>query len=156
MFFKFKKKEEFISPMEGKLLEMEQVPDEVFAQRLMGDGFAVELAGADVVAPVSGMVAAAFPTGHAFGIKMEDGTEVLIHIGIDTVELNGNGFEVLVKQGEQVKQGQILVHVNCSYIEEQGKSLISPVIFTSGQKIELLKKGLYVRCMEKNIIRIKK
>ena len=100
--FSRKKKEEFVSPMTGILLPIEQCPDPVFAGKIMGDGFAIELTGAEVTAPVSGTIATAFPTGHAYGINPEDGKEILIHIGMDTVALNGQGFDVKVKQGDTV------------------------------------------------------
>ena len=106
------KKAEFVSPATGKIIPIEQVEDETFASKILGDGFAVELTDGEVIAPFDGEVTAAFPTGHAYGLKREDGLECLIHIGLDTVELNGSGFDVKVKQGDQVKQGQVLVKVD--------------------------------------------
>lgn len=152
--FSRRKKEEFVSPMKGVLLPLEQVPDPVFSQRVMGDGFAVELSGDEVLAPMSGTIVTAFPTGHAFGIKTDDEMELLIHIGIDTVNLNGKGFEVQVREGDAVKQGDVLVKVDVDYVKEQGKSIVSPVVFTSGEKIELLKSGI-VESGESGIIKIK-
>ena len=142
--FNRKKKEEFISPMKGKLLSMEQVPDPAFAQKIMGDGVAIELTGKEVVAPFSGTVAAAFPTGHAFGIRTGDGMEILLHIGIDTVNLEGRGFEVAVRAGDTVKQGDLLVKVDTDYIKSQGKSVVSPIIFTSGEQVKQLKTGIKI------------
>lgn len=78
-----------------------------------------------------------FPTKHAYGIKRSDGVEVLIHLGMDTVELNGEGFECLVKVGDKVKQGAIIARVDLDYVRKHGKSLVSPIIFTSGQHITL-------------------
>lgn len=150
-----KKTETFVSPMTGEVIPMEQVPDPVFAQKVMGDGFAVLPSDGTVIAPISGTIEAAFPTGHAFGIKSEDGTEILIHIGIDTVNLDGQGFEVMVKQGDEVKQGDILVKVDLDYVKRQGKSIASPVIFTSGETISLLKTGR-VDAGEGNVVKIKK
>lgn len=82
-----------------KIIPVDQVEDETFASKILGDGFAVELTDGEVIAPFDGEVTAAFPTGHAYGLKREDGLECLIHIGLDTVELNGSGFDVKVKQG---------------------------------------------------------
>lgn len=152
--FSRRKKEEFVSPMKGTLLPLDQVPDPVFSQRVMGDGFAVELSGGEVLAPMSGTIVTAFPTGHAFGIKTDDEMELLIHIGIDTVNLNGKGFEVQVREGDAVKQRDVLVKVDVDYVKEQGKSIVSPVVFTSGEKIELLKSGI-VESGESGIIKIK-
>ena len=119
----------------------------------MGDGFAVALTDGAVKAPLSGTIAAAFPTGHAFGIRTKEGMEILIHIGIDTVNLQGAGFAVKVKEGDTVKQGDVLVDVDVDYVKGQGKSVCSPVIFTGGQKIELLKTGM-VQAGDENIIKI--
>ncbi|MDO5551270.1 MAG: PTS glucose transporter subunit IIA [Lachnospiraceae bacterium] len=151
--FNWKKKETFLCPMTGIVHPMEDVPDPVFSQKIMGDGFAVELTAGEVKAPLSGQIAAAFPTGHAFGIRTKNGLEVLLHIGIDTVSLEGKGFQVKVKEGDFVKQGDILVIVDVNYIKTQGKSVYSPVIFTSGQKIILNKTGL-AAAGDENIITI--
>lgn len=151
--FSHKKKEEFVSPMTGNLLPIEECPDPVFSGKVMGDGFAIELTGSEVTAPLSGMIETAFPTGHAYGICTADGRELLIHIGMDTVELNGQGFAVKVQQGDKVKQGDILVEVDVEYLKSQGKSVVSPIIFTSGEKVELLKTGT-VRNGEEKIVTI--
>ena len=129
------------APVSGRCIRLEGVADKVFSSKMMGDGFAVELTEGDVKAPVSGVIAAAFPTGHAFGIKTKEGMEVLLHIGVDTVNLQGKGFDVKVKEGDAVKQGDLLVKVDIDYVKSQGKSIYSPVIFTGGQKIDLLKTG---------------
>ncbi len=151
--FSRKKKEELISPMTGSLIPIEQVPDPVFSNKVMGDGFAVELSDGKVIVPVSGTVTAAFPTGHAFGLKSMDGTELLIHIGIDTVSLNGQGFQVFVKQGDNVKQGELLVQVDIDYVRAQGICLTSPVIFTGGEKVCLRKRGA-VKAGDKGIVQL--
>lgn len=123
----------------GKVVPLNEVPDQVFAQKMMGDGFAIELTDNKVVAPISGEVILVFPTGHAFGLKTQDGVEILLHLGIDTVELNGEGFSSQVAQGDQVKQGDVLTIMDLDHIKNAGKSVVSPMIFTSGQEIELLK-----------------
>ena len=97
--FNFFKKEEFkiVAPVSGELIPLSQVPDQVFSTKMMGDGFAVIPGSNRVVAPLSGSLETVFPTGHAVGIKTKDGIECIVHIGLDTVELNGEGFNVLVK-----------------------------------------------------------
>lgn len=140
-FFSKKKKETFVCPMTGTLHPIEDVPDPVFSEKTMGEGFAVEVTGTEVIAPLSGTITATFPTGHAFGITTKDGMEILIHIGLETVALNGAGFTIKKKQGDAVKQGDVLVTVDVDYLKEQGKSLYSPVIFTGGEKVKLLKTG---------------
>ena len=125
MFSFFKKKEEPIQALslqasdedivavaDGKMIPLEEVKDEVFAQKMMGDGVAFELKGDVIYAPCNGTLAAAFPTGHAFGLVMKDGVELLIHIGINTVNSNGDGFQVLAQQGQEVLAGTPLVKVD--------------------------------------------
>lgn len=132
---------EFVSPVEGKVMELSEVEDKVFSQGSMGNGFAVELTSGTVRAPFSGEVTVAFPTGHAIGMKRADGLEVLIHIGMDTVELNGKGFSLQVKQGDYVSAGDVLVEVDLDYIKSEGKSLVSPVVFPNGQAVSLKIQG---------------
>lgn len=132
---------EFVSPVEGKVMELSEVEDKVFSQGSMGNGFAVELTSGTVRAPFSGEVTVVFPTGHAIGMKRADGLEVLIHIGMDTVELNGKGFSLKVKQGDYVSVGDVLVEVDLDYIKSEGKSLVSPVVFPNGQAVSLKIQG---------------
>ena len=132
---------EFVSPVEGKVMELSEVEDKVFSQGIMGNGFAVELTSGTVRAPFSGEVTVVFPTGHAIGMKRADGLEVLIHIGMDTVELNGKGFSLKVKQGDYVSAGDVLVEVDLDYIKSEGKSLVSPVVFPNGQAVSLKVQG---------------
>lgn len=140
---------DFISPMQGRLMPLTEVEDQVFSQGLMGDGFAVELKDGQVLAPFSGEVVMTFPTKHAYGLRREDGLEVLIHIGMDTVQLNGEGFESYVQQGDHVVQGQVLAKVDIDHVLSQGKSVVSPVVFTSGQHIEC--QGQDVQYKQENI-----
>lgn len=132
---------DFVSPFTGKAMPLSEVEDQVFSQGLMGDGFAVELTDGKVIAPFDGEVVMTFPTGHAYGLKRDDGLEVLIHIGMDTVELNGEGFTSKVKQGDVVSAGDELAEVDLDVVQKAGKSLVSPVVFTSGQKAHLKQTG---------------
>lgn len=129
---------DFVSPMTGNVIALEDVADQTFAQKMMGDGFAVEMTKGNVVAPFSGEVTMVFPTKHAIGLVNKEGVEVLLHIGMDTVELNGEGFELKVQQGDIVTQGDLLVVVDIDYVKEQGKSVVSPVIFTNGAPIKMV------------------
>lgn len=157
MFGLFKKnKESYRSFGTGKVLSLTDVPDQVFSTKMMGDGFAIELTDGNVYAPVSGDVTLVFPTGHAFGITDANGVEMLIHLGIDTVELSGKGFKSVVKQGDKVSQGDLLTTIDLDYIKEQGKSVVSPFILTSGQSITLLKEGEQVTPESEEIFSINK
>lgn len=132
--FNFFKKEEFkiVAPVDGEMVLLENVPDEMFSQKIMGDGFAVKPENGKVVAPISGVAESVFPTGHAAGISTKDGIECIVHIGIDTVELNGEGFTTLIKQGDKVKAGQPIVKFDKALMEEKGYNVVTMVVFPSG------------------------
>lgn len=125
----------FAAPAEGRLLSIEQVNDPVFSQRMMGDGFAIVPEGEYFYAPFTGTVEMVFPTGHAIGLKSENGIEVLIHIGLDTVKLKGEGFRSLVKQGDKIMIGDPLIKVDLIQIKKKGYDTTTPIIFLSGQKV---------------------
>lgn len=132
---------EIVSPANGDLLDLSQVPDDVFSQKLMGEGFAVESADGDIYAPVSGEVGMIFPTKHAIIIATEDGLEVLIHMGIDTVKMDGKGFELFCEMGQKVKAGDKLAHMDKAVFQAEGYPTVTPVIFTNldaSKKIELV------------------
>ncbi|HBF4252238.1 TPA: PTS glucose transporter subunit IIA [Clostridioides difficile] len=129
--------ENFVSPAKGKIVALENVPDETFSKKMLGDGFAIDIIDGKIVSPISGKLETVFSSGHAFGIKGTNG-EVLIHVGIDTVELNGDGFDVTVKQGDMVKQGDVLVNVDLKRIHELGKSTLTMVLFPDGKKVNIL------------------
>ena len=129
--------ENFVSPAKGKIVALENVPDETFSKKMLGDGFAIDIIDGEIVSPISGKLETVFSSGHAFGIKGTNG-EVLIHVGIDTVALNGDGFDVAVKQGDMVKQGDVLVNVDLKRIHELGKSTLTMVLFPDGKKVNIL------------------
>ncbi|WP_240386290.1 PTS beta-glucoside transporter subunit IIBCA [Clostridioides difficile] len=129
--------ENFVSPAKGKIVALENVPDETFSKKMLGDGFAIDIIDGKIVSPISGKLETVFSSGHAFGIKGTNG-EVLIHVGIDTVALNGDGFDIAVKQGDMVKQGDVLVNVDLKRIHELGKSTLTMVLFPDGKKVNIL------------------
>ena len=120
----------FIIPAHSKILTLEQVPDEMFKQRLLGDGFALELLDGEIIAPMDGVVSALFPTGHAIGLLLEDDIEILMHIGIDTIKLKNKPIEVFVQLNDSVKQGQTLVKVDLNKFKEGNVPAIMPIVFT--------------------------
>ncbi|SES22842.1 PTS system, D-glucosamine-specific IIC component [Gracilibacillus ureilyticus] len=147
---------EFTSPMTGEILPLSEVPDQVFSQKMMGDGFAIKPSKGEVVSPVNGKIINIFPTKHAIGILAENGTEILIHIGIDTVNLKGEGFTAKAAEGDQIKQGQVLMEVDLDYVQENAPSIVTPVIFTNlpeGQEVKLNVSG-NVNKEDKDIITI--
>lgn len=115
-------------PLQGTIVPLEDVPDSTFADRLLGGGVAIDPSGSQVVAPAAGVVSQAFPTGHAVALTLDDGAEVLIHVGLDTVKMNGEGFTVHVKNGDRVTAGQSLVDFDRSAIEAAGYKAITPVV----------------------------
>lgn len=132
------------SPVNGVAADLSEAPDEAFAGRMMGDGAIVTPSEAKVVAPEDGEISFVFDTKHAIGFVTSAGTELLLHMGIDTVKLNGKGFEVLVKDGDKVKKGDLLMKLDLAYLKEHAPSLASPVLCTElsdNQKIRLLKSG---------------
>lgn len=148
--------EAFISPIKGEIVPITEVPDQVFAGKMMGDGFAMKPEEGLIVSPVNGTILNAFPTKHALGIKSEGGREILIHVGLDTVNLHGEGFEMLIKEGDVVKAGQPLLKADLQYIGDHAKSTITPIVFTNlkaGEKV-VIEKQRNVEREEENIIKI--
>lgn len=127
---------EIKSPMNGTYIPLEEIPDPVFAEKMMGEGFGIEPTGGEVVAPVSGVVMQVFPTNHAVGIKADNGIEVLIHIGLETVAMEGKGFEGFVSEGDRVEVGDKLVVFDIDLVKEEANSTISPVIITNSDELE--------------------
>ncbi|WP_285769076.1 glucose-specific PTS transporter subunit IIBC [Peribacillus sp. SI8-4] len=149
--------ERFVSPIKGELKPITEVPDAVFAGKMMGDGFAILPHEGLVVSPVDGTIVNLFPTKHALGIVSDAGREILIHVGIDTVKLEGKGFEALVAQGDKVTSGQPLLKVDLEYVKNNAASIITPIVFTNlseGESVKIEKTGNVDR-EEANVITIK-
>ncbi len=146
-----------IAPLSGKLLPLTEVPDQVFSEKMMGDGFAIDPSEGEVVSPVDGKIINVFPTKHAIGMVSKKGQEILIHFGIDTVKLKGDGFDVLVEQDEEVKQGQTLMKANLDFLKKNAPSVITPIVFTNlqeGERITLDEDKAEVKRGDENIISI--
>ena len=131
--------EEVYSVADGQVVALEQVKDPVFAQKMMGDGFAVEPANGNIVSPVSGTVSSIFPTKHALGLVTEAGLEVLVHIGLDTVSLEGKPFTVHVAEGQKVVAGDLLVTADLDAIRAAGRETSTVVVFTNAEAIKSVK-----------------
>lgn len=147
----------FVSPMSGELHPITDVPDQVFSGKMMGDGFAILPEDGTVVSPVNGKVMNVFPTKHAIGLLSDSGHEILIHVGIDTVNLKGKGFDIFVSEGDTIKIGDRLLQVDLDFIKNQVPSIMTPVVFTNlkdGATIHLEKEGM-VKQGEENIISIR-
>ncbi|OZU89340.1 PTS glucose transporter subunit IICBA [Virgibacillus indicus] len=150
--------EQIFSPIKGEIVSITEVPDQVFSERMMGDGFAIIPEDGLITSPVNGKIINVFPTKHALGIQSESGREILIHVGLDTVNLKGEGFETLINEGDNVEAGQPLLKADLDYIGKHAKSIITPIVFTNlkdGEKIGLKKQGI-VDQGEKDIVVIEK
>lgn len=135
---------DLVAVANGEVIAIEAVADPVFSGKMMGDGFAVEPTDGTIVSPVSGTIKSVFPTKHAIGIETKEGVEVLVHMGIDTVSLEGKPFSVKVKEGDQVQAGQVLAQVDLEALQQADKKATMIVVFTNMDKIqafELTQKG---------------
>lgn len=128
-FFKKKKKLSFHAPTKGTVIPLAQVPDPVFATGMMGPGLALELASDEIYAPVEGRVTAVFPTKHAISLETKDKKAILLHMGLDTVELNGAGFEIFVKENDLVTPNTRLAKIDRAFLKAQGKADLLVVLF---------------------------
>lgn len=132
---------ELKAPLTGTAVNLEDVPDPVFAEKMMGDGIAIEPAEGVVVSPVNGEIVQVFPTKHAIGIRAENGAEILIHIGLETVSMKGEGFVTQVSEGSKVKAGDQLVTFDLALVKEKAKSTVTPIILTNGDQAASLEKN---------------
>lgn len=128
---KIVKQIEIVSPIKGEVLKLEAIKDDAFASGVLGKGVAILPDEGKVFAPADGTVSTLFPTLHALGIETDNGAEILIHIGLDTVQLNGEGFKAMVKQGDHIKRGQLLITFDKEFIEKKGYCIQTPVIVTN-------------------------
>ena len=131
--------DEVHSVADGQVINIEDVKDPVFSQKMMGDGFAVEPENGKIVSPVAGKVTSIFPTKHALGLVTDNGLEVLVHIGLDTVSLEGKPFDVKVTEGQTVAAGDLLVEANLDAIREAGRETSTVVVFTNADAIKSVK-----------------
>lgn len=150
-----KNTEEITSPVSGRVIDLSEVNDPTFAQKILGDGFAVEPMDGIIKAPADGRIEMAYETGHAVGMKTAGGHELIVHIGIDTVDLGGQGFEMLVQNGQHVKKGEVLVKADLETLKRAGKDTIVMVIFTGQEQVEISKTETTVKAGEQTVCTVK-
>lgn len=136
MFDIFKKSFRLIAPIDGKVIPLSEVEDQVFAQKMAGDGVAIDSTGDIIKAPADGKLSLVFRTNHAFGMRLENGIEILVHIGLDTVKLDGEGFQRLTQEGQDVKAGDPIIKIDRKLVESRGYSLVTPVLITNMDKVK--------------------
>ncbi|OQX49638.1 MAG: PTS N-acetylmuramic acid transporter subunit IIBC [Epsilonproteobacteria bacterium 4484_20] len=140
--FMKRKTREVLSPVDGQVVEIESVNDEVFANKMVGDGVAVIPMSDTFCAPIDGVVSKIFSTNHAYSIKSDKDIEVMVHIGLETVALKGEGFERLAEEGDEVQAGDPIIRADLSYIREHAKDIVTPVIVSDESDVKEIKKHL--------------
>jgi len=126
------------APMSGELIDLTELDDPVFSEKMVGDGIAIKPNENEVLSPVKGTIIQVFPTKHAVGIETKEGLEILIHLGIDTVELKGEGFKAFVKAGDKVNVGDKLLEMDLEIIKQKGKFTDTPVLITNMDRVKKL------------------
>ena len=139
-----RKAREVKSPVDGQLIAIEEVDDEVFSQKMAGDGVAILPVGNIFVAPIDGVISKIFSTNHAFSVKSKQDLEVLVHIGLETVALKGEGFERLANEGDEVKAGDPIIKADLVYIKANAKDIITPILITDESKYSEIDKNTNV------------
>lgn len=128
------------APLSGEIVNIEDVPDVVFSEKIVGDGVAIRPNGDTIVAPVNGTIGKIFETNHAFSIESDEGIELFVHFGIDTVELKGEGFTRLAEEGQKVKVGEPIIKFDLALLEAKAKSVLTPVVISNMDEITNLQK----------------
>ncbi|ARU65165.1 PTS glucose transporter subunit IIA [Histophilus somni] len=131
---------EIYAPISGTIVNIEDVPDVVFSEKIVGDGIAIRPTGNKIVAPVDGVIGRIFETNHAFSIESKDGVELFVHFGIDTVELKGEGFTRIVQEGQQVKRGETIIEFDLASLEAKAKSVLTPLVISNMDEINSMDK----------------
>lgn len=137
-FFKKSKKKNIYAPMNGKAINIYDVPDEAFSSKMLGDGVALIPSSGEIVSPVNGRIEQVVSTSHAYAIKSEDGLDILIHVGINTVNLNGRGFEVFVEKNQDVKVGDLIAKVDLDILKSESYNIHTPIVVTNINEVKEL------------------
>jgi len=131
---------EIVAPLSGEIVNIEDVPDVVFAEKIVGDGIAIKPTGNKMVAPVDGTIGKIFETNHAFSMESKEGVELFVHFGIDTVELKGEGFTRIAHEGQSVKRGDTVIEFDLATLESKAKSVLTPVVISNMDEISSIEK----------------
>ncbi|AGH81362.1 PTS system glucose-specific transporter [Psychromonas sp. CNPT3] len=131
---------DIIAPLSGEIVAIEDVPDVVFAEKIVGDGIAIRPTGNKMVAPCDGEIGKIFETNHAFSIESDSGVELFVHFGIDTVELKGEGFTRIAQEGQKVKAGDTIIEFDLEFLKANAKSILTPVVISNMDELKELQK----------------
>ncbi|WP_233774957.1 PTS glucose transporter subunit IIA [Haemophilus influenzae] len=148
---------EIYAPISGEIVNIEDVPDVVFSEKIVGDGVAVCPIGNKIVAPVDGVIGKIFETNHAFSMESKEGVELFVHFGIDTVELKGEGFTRIAQEGQSVKRGDTVIEFDLALLESKAKSVLTPIVISNMDEIScIVKKSGEVVAGESVVLALKK
>lgn len=131
---------EIYAPISGEIVNIEDVPDVVFSEKIVGDGVAIRTTGNKIVAPVDGVIGKIFETNHAFSMESKEGVELFVHFGIDTVELKGEGFTRIAQEGQSVKRGDTVIEFDLPLLESKAKSVLTPIVISNMDEISCIVK----------------
>ena len=132
-------KQTLLAPLNGKVIPLDQVQDDVFSQKVLGDGVAIQPENGKLYSPVDGEISSIAETLHAYGFSTEDGLEILVHVGLDTVTLKGEGFKPCVQEGDKVKAGDLIAEIDLDFIASKGISTVTPVVICEGAEDKIMK-----------------
>ncbi|MCD5414286.1 MAG: PTS glucose transporter subunit IIA [Clostridiales bacterium] len=138
--FERNRSRDIFAPMTGEIINIENVPDQIFSEKMVGDGIAIKPVDGLVLSPCDGKIVQLFPTNHAVGIETEEGLLILIHLGIDTVELKGKGFKSYVQKGDHVKTGDRILEMDLEHCNKMNKSVVSPIVITNMELVDCIEK----------------
>lgn len=148
---------EIYAPISGEIVNIEDVPDVVFSEKIVGDGVAVRPIGNKIVAPVDGVIGKIFETNHAFSMESKEGVELFVHFGIDTVDLKGEGFTRIAQEGQSVKRGDTVIEFDLALLESKAKSVLTPIVISNMDEIScIVKKSGEVVAGESVVLALKK
>lgn len=148
---------EIYASISGEIVNIEDVPDVVFSEKIVGDGVAVRPIGNKIVAPVDGVIGKIFETNHAFSMESKEGVELFVHFGIDTVELKGEGFTRIAQEGQSVKRGDTVIEFDLALLESKAKSVLTPIVISNMDEIScIVKKSGEVVAGESVVLALKK
>lgn len=148
---------EIYAPISGEIVNIEDVPDVVFSEKIVGDGVAVRPIGNKIVVPVDGVIGKIFETNHAFSMESKEGVELFVHFGIDTVELKGEGFTRIAQEGQSVKRGDTVIEFDLALLESKAKSVLTPIVISNMDEIScIVKKSGEVVAGESVVLALKK
>nr|WP_267508629.1 PTS glucose transporter subunit IIA [Borreliella garinii] len=134
-FFKKTATLDLIAPISGKVMSIDKVPDEAFAEKIVGDGIAILPTSNELLAPCDGKIGKIFKTNHAFSLETKEGVEIFVHFGINTLNLNGKGFTRVAEEGINVKQGEVIIRLDLEYLKEHSESVITPVVIANSDEV---------------------